>query len=77
MKYVIENEATVSRPEREPELIVSVLFAFLAFIRGPNGLSYEQRKKPVGPRMNAKCAGINRHGAGNERVPQKRSSEPF
>jgi len=35
MKYVIENEATVSRPEREPELIVSVLFAFLAFIRGP------------------------------------------
>src|SRR5258708_28426538 len=28
--------------------------------------------KTIGPRMDTKCAGINRHGAGNERVPQKR-----
>jgi len=30
----------------------------------------------IGPPMNAECAGINRHGIGNERVLQERSSTP-
>jgi hypothetical protein len=28
------------------------------------------------PRMNTECAGISRHGIGNERVLQERNSEP-
>jgi hypothetical protein len=35
----------------------------------------EDSKNRYGPRMNAECAGINRHGIGNERV-QERGSEP-
>jgi hypothetical protein len=33
-------------------------------------------KKSFWPLMNAECAGINRHGIGNERVPQERNSKP-